>query len=81
VRILTSFDPAMSGAIGNVGLEGVEPAKLVAHLWNRRRIIVTPIVHEEFRGIRVTPNVYTTLGEVDAFAEEMEKVIARGLTA
>jgi len=81
VRILTSFDPAMSGAIGNVGLEGVEPAKLVAHLWDRRRIIVTPIVHEEFSGIRVTPNVYTTLGEVDAFAEEMEKVIARGLTA
>jgi selenocysteine lyase/cysteine desulfurase len=81
VRIFTSFDPAMSGAIGNVGLEGVEPAKLAAHLWDRRRIIVTPIVHEEFSGIRVTPNVYTTLGEVDAFAEEMEKVIARGLTA
>jgi isopenicillin-N epimerase len=81
VRIFTSFDPAMSGAIGNVGLEAVEPAKLAAHLWDRRRIIVTPIVHEEFSGIRVTPNVYTTLGEVDAFAEEMEKVIARGLTA
>jgi selenocysteine lyase/cysteine desulfurase len=81
VRIYTSFDPEMSGAIGNVGLEGVEPAKLAAHLWDRRRIIVTPIVHEEFSGIRVTPNVYTTLGEVDAFAEEMEKVIARGLTA
>jgi len=81
VKILTSFDPAMSGAIGNVGLDGVEPARLVTHLWERRRIIVTPIVHEEFRGIRVTPNVYTTLGEVDAFAEEMERVIARGLTA
>lgn len=79
VRILTSFDPAMSGAIGNVALEGVEPARLAAHLWDRRRIIVTPIVHEEFRGIRVTPNVYTTLGEVDAFSEEMERVIRNGL--
>jgi hypothetical protein len=29
----------------------------------------------------VTPNVYTTLGEVDAFAEEMELVIAKGLPA
>jgi hypothetical protein len=27
----------------------------------------------------VTPNVYTTLGEVDVFAEEMERVIAKGL--
>jgi selenocysteine lyase/cysteine desulfurase len=75
VRIFTSFDPAMSGAIGNVGLDGVEPAKLAAHLWDRRRIIVTPIVHEEFQGIRVTPNVYTTLGEVDAFGDEMERAI------
>jgi isopenicillin-N epimerase len=81
VRVLTSFDPAMSAAIGNVGVEGIEPARLAAHLWDRRRIIVTPIVHDEFRGIRVTPNVYTTVGEVDAFAEEMEKVIARGLAA
>ena len=75
VRIFTSFDPAMSGAIGNVGLDGVEPAKLAARLWDRRRIIVTPIVHDEFQGIRVTPNVYTTLGEVDAFAGEMERLI------
>ena len=49
--------------------------KLAAHLWERRRVIVTPIVHEEFRGLRVTPNVYTTLADVDAFADEMERVI------
>ena len=47
----------------------------------RRRIIVASIVHAEFRGIRVTPNVYNTLAEVDAFAEEMEAVSARGLPA
>ena len=57
------------------------PTKLATHLWDRRRIIVTPIVHEEFQGLRVTPNVYTTLGEVDAFVEEMERVIERGLPA
>jgi selenocysteine lyase/cysteine desulfurase len=71
----------MGCAIGNIGLEGVPPEKLAEHLWNRRRLIVTPILHEEFQGLRVTPNVYTTLREVDAFAEEMEKVIAKGLPA
>ena len=81
VRIHPSFDPAMSCAIGNVGLEGLAPDKLVAHLWNRRRIIVTPIVHAEYQGLRVTPNVYTTLAEVDTFAQEMEQVIAKGLPA
>jgi selenocysteine lyase/cysteine desulfurase len=37
--------------------------------------------HAEFEGIRVTPCVYTTTDEVDLFAEEMEKVIAKGLPA
>jgi selenocysteine lyase/cysteine desulfurase len=78
-RIHTSFDPTMGCAIGNVGLDGIDAEKLARHLWERRRIIVTPIVHPEFQGLRVTPNVYTTVGEVDAFSEEMERVIARGL--
>jgi selenocysteine lyase/cysteine desulfurase len=81
VHIFTSFDPAMAGAIGNVGLDGIAPEALTDHLWSRRRIIVTPIAHEEFKGIRVTPNVYTTLGEVDVFVEEMERVIEKGLAA
>jgi hypothetical protein len=33
---------------------------------------VTPIVHDEFQGVRVTPNLYTTLDEVDMFADAME---------
>jgi selenocysteine lyase/cysteine desulfurase len=81
VRIHTSFDPAMSGAIGNVQIEGIDSRKLAAHLFDRRRIIVVPIVHPEFEGLRVTPCVYTTPDEVDLFAEEMEKVIANGLPA
>jgi selenocysteine lyase/cysteine desulfurase len=79
VKIHTSFDPAMGCAIGNVGLDGVHPERLAEHLWSRRRMIVTPILHDEFQGLRITPNVYTTLGEVDAFAEEMERVIDKGL--
>ena len=67
-RILTSFDPAQGGAIGNVGIEGIDPARLAAHLYAQHRIIVTPIKHAEFEGMRVTPNVYTTLEEVDTFA-------------
>lgn len=78
-RMHTSDDPAMSCAIGTVGVEGVEPAKLTAHLWERARIIATPIKHAEFEGIRVTPNVYTTLDEVDAFAQEMERVLEKGI--
>jgi selenocysteine lyase/cysteine desulfurase len=81
VQIHTSFDPTMGCAIGNVGIGGVDTKKLADYLWAKRRIIVVPIVHEEYQGLRVTPNLYTTLEEVDVFAEEMEQVIAKGLPA
>jgi selenocysteine lyase/cysteine desulfurase len=79
VVLHTSFDPAMAGGLANVGIDGVDPGALTAHLWNTSRIIVTPIGHPACTGIRVTPNVYTTLEEVDRFSEAMENVIARGL--
>ena len=79
VRIYTSFDPAQSCALGCVGIGGVDPNKLTAYLWDQHRIIVTPIVHDEFQGIRVTPNVYTTPGEIDEFCAAMEKVVRKGI--
>ena len=80
-RILTSFDPAQSGAIGNIATPGIDPARLAAHLYAQHRIIVTPIKHAEFEGMRVTPNVYTTLEEVDTFATTMERILEKGLPA
>ena len=79
IHIFTSFDPAQSCGLALVGLEGVDSTKLADHLWDRYRIIVVAIVHEEFQGIRVTPNVYTTIGEIDTFCDAMEKVIKNGL--
>jgi isopenicillin-N epimerase len=81
VRILTSDDPAQACAIGTVGIEGLEPAKLAAYLWDKLRIIVTPIKHAEFEGVRVTPNLYTTLDEVDTFAAAMEQIAGHGIPA
>jgi len=79
VRVLTSLDPAMSCGIGTVHVEGLAPSALAKHLLDAHRIIVTPLVHPEFDGIRVTPSVYTTAAEVDRFSEVMEGVLARGL--
>ena len=53
-------------------------AKVVARLWDRWRIIATPIAHAEFEGVRVTPNVYTTLEELDTFTAAMEQIAVKG---
>jgi selenocysteine lyase/cysteine desulfurase len=74
VRIHTSMDPAQSCAIGTVQIVGVPTPKVVAELWDKWRIIATPIVHAEYEGVRVTPNVYTTLEEIDTFAKAMRTI-------
>jgi isopenicillin-N epimerase len=73
-RIHTSLDPAQSCAIGTVQVLGVETAKAVQQLWEKWRIIATPINHAEYTGLRITPNVYTTIEEIDTFATAMERV-------
>src|SRR5687768_4081139 len=81
VRFNTSFDPAQSCAIANVQIEGINPSKIGSYLFEKHRIFTTPIIHEEFQGIRITPNVYTTLGELDRFCNVMEKIARMGLPA
>ncbi len=79
VKILTPFDPKQSCGLANVSIAGMDHGKLGAYLMNEYRIITTPIKHDEFEGIRITPNIYTTAQEVDTFAEVMERVIQKGL--
>ena len=79
IRFNTSFDPAQSCAIANVEIVGVDPVAIGSYLFAKHRVFTTPIVHEEFKGIRITPNVYTTLGELDRFADLMEMIARKGL--
>ncbi len=75
----TSFDEKQSCAIANFKIEGVDPVKLSNYLFDKHKIFTTPIVHEEFTGIRITPNVYTTLWELDRFCEIIGNIAKNGL--
>ena len=79
VSFNTSFDPNQSCAIANVNIAGVDPSAIGSYLFNKHRIFTTPIIHEEFKGIRITPNVYTTLGELDRFCNLMDDIARKGL--
>ncbi len=75
----TSFDEKQFCAIANFKIEGIDPVELGNYLFNKFKIFTTPIVHDEFTGIRITPNVYTTLWELDRFCEEVKKIAENGL--
>jgi selenocysteine lyase/cysteine desulfurase len=79
IRLHTSLKPGFACGIANVEIDGVDPGDLTNWLFGEHRIIVTPVKHDEFQGIRVSPSVYTTLEELDRFAEAMERVIREGL--
>jgi hypothetical protein len=44
-------------------------------LWNKHQILTAYVPHEEYTGLRVTPNIYTTVGEVDRFADMVEREV------
>jgi hypothetical protein len=56
-------------------VEGIDHAALKQRLWDKHRIITTPIKHAEFAGLRVTPNVETSVEEIDVFSDAVLKAI------
>jgi isopenicillin-N epimerase len=73
VRILHNTSPDMSCGIGMFGLEGADPAKLTAALQTKHSIYAAVMPHAEYTGIRITPSVYTTVQEIDYFADAVEQ--------
>jgi selenocysteine lyase/cysteine desulfurase len=79
VKVLTPLDSKYSGAIGLVSVDGLDFGKLGGWLMSKHRIVNTPIQHAEFTGLRITPNVYTTVDEIDTFADKMTEAIKKGI--
>ena len=79
VKILNSEDPEQSCGIGFISIDGFDAPKLAHYLWEKQRIWTVAIVTPgEYQGLRITPNVYSTLEEIDTFTDVMEKVIRGG---
>ncbi|HWL39368.1 MAG TPA: aminotransferase class V-fold PLP-dependent enzyme [Gemmatimonadaceae bacterium] len=79
VRLLTPLDDTHAGAIALFHVDGIDNIQLGAWLLSEHRIVNTPIVHAEFKGIRITPNVYTTLDEIDVFTDKVLHAVRKGI--
>jgi selenocysteine lyase/cysteine desulfurase len=73
VRLLSNLEEP--GAIATVAAEGVDPAAVAARLWDGHRIVVRPFTQWPPGGVRVAPNIFTTLAELDTFSEALERVL------
>ena len=80
VRVWNSDAPEQSCGIGAMSLDGVGAEALTDFLEKKYFIHVRPrFVEGEFSCIRVTPNVFSTVQEVDAFAAAIEDAARNGV--
>ncbi len=69
VKLNTSMKPGFGCAIGSVLVEGKSPAELTSFLMNKYKIHAVGIEWENIKGVRITPNVYTSTKNLDTLVE------------
>ena len=72
VHVNTPEELHRHGGIGNVGVDELEPSELADKLMNEHRIYTAAIDRPGVRGVRVTPNVYTSTAELDSFVNAVK---------
>ena len=77
VIVNTPVDPQRSCGIANVGVEHMKPHDLAKTLLEEFKIWTVAIDHENVKGCRITPNVYTTTDELDRFVDAIQNLAKR----
>ena len=82
IKMYSSLQPGETWGLATVGIEGMEASKISSFLWDKYRIIVAGLARGDmpgqqfdYQGVRVTPNIYTSVAEVDTFARAMEELV------
>ena len=76
IRFYTSPKPEWSCAIGNFCIEGMKPGEIADKLFNKYKIHTVSIEWENVKGVRVTPNVYTTTEELDKLVRAIRGMVS-----
>lgn len=82
VKFYTTSSPDSSCGLGIFEIANFDSERLQNELWKGHKILVQKMSGgtraPELRGIRVTPNVYTSTTELDRFVEILAKIVKKG---
>ncbi|MGE0566320.1 MAG: aminotransferase class V-fold PLP-dependent enzyme [Bacteroidia bacterium] len=73
-KITTSMKPEYSCAIANIGFENWKANEIEANLYAKHKIHSSSMIIEKVNGIRVTPNVYTNLYDLDLLIKGLTNI-------
>ena len=75
IIINTPLGKGQSFGIANVGIKNIKPGDLADRLFDEHNIFTVPIDDERgIRGLRVSPNLYSTVEDIDKFIDAMLKI-------
>lgn len=74
VRFNSPLDGKYSCGIANFAIEGKEPADIDTVLFNKYKIHAVSIVWENIKGVRITPNVYTSEQDLDKLVKAIKEI-------
>jgi selenocysteine lyase/cysteine desulfurase len=87
IKILSAIDePAQVWAVAAVAIDGIDVRSLNKFLMDNYRIVTVPLVGGappnsvfDYQALRISPNIYTTLEEIDTFVMAMETAMTKGV--
>ena len=75
IIINTPLGEGQSFGIANVGIKNIKPGDLADKLFDEYNIFTVPIDDDRgIRGLRVSPNLYSTVEDIDKFIDAMLKI-------
>ena len=74
IKLYTSFVSPYACALATVGVAGKSANEVHDFLYKQYKIHTTPIDHEGVVGVRITPHVYTTIGQLDKLVKALKEL-------
>ena len=81
VKLYTSMKPEYACTIACFEIEGWNGGEVASKLFADKKIYTIGIVYEKLNGTRVSPNVFTSLDELDRLVEGIKEIAASEPTA
>lgn len=77
ILLNTSLNARFGCAIGNVAVAGRKPGELDSFLLDKYKVHTVGIEWENIKGVRITPNVYTTISDLDVLIEGIKAFVSK----
>ena len=76
VVVNTPVDPSRSCGIANVGIKTMKPSDLADTLMKKYKIYTVAIDGANVQGCRISPNMYTSISDLDVFVNALKELAA-----